>query len=210
MMSPRAEADDNSLELLVEAGRLDEAAEWCRRRLADSSHADHWLRQLGFVCFLNESNDAAYYEDAPRIFREIAERSLEDADAHFWLGYVRTIIESDHAGAEDSLSAALRVDPSHPYAHLVLSGIKQGADAVQELRCTLASQPGNLRAWRALAQELTRTGDYDGGRRALQQLVAAEPYVETRYGIMNAYVNEVLTGSAHASVWKREAEAQLQ
>lgn len=201
--------DEKRLEALVEAGRLEEAAELCRHHLADAPHADRWLRELGFVCFLNDANDTAYYEDAPRIFRELAQRSPESADAHFWLGYVRAIVESDKAGAEDSLNRALRLEPKHAYAYLVRSGLKEDAGAIHDLRLALDVQPGILRAWRTLAQALAQVGDRDGSRSALERLVSAEPYIETQYGIMNTYMNEVLTGSAHAASWKQEARDQL-
>ncbi len=207
--SPQMESDEKRLEALVDTGRFEEAAELCRLRLADAQHANRWLRELGFVCFLNDTNDTAYYEDAPRIFRELAQRSEESADAHFWLGYVRAIVESHRAAADESLTRALRLEPMHAYAHLVRAGLNQDSGAIHDLRLALDVQPGNLRAWRSLAQTLAQVGDRDGSRRSLERLVNAEPYIETQYGIMNTYMNEVLTGSAHAENWKQEARLQL-
>lgn len=205
--------DDESekfLERLVEAGRLQEAADLCRRHVSDRPEGVYWLRQLGFVCFLDDMNDAAYYRDAPRVFRELVQRVPASADAYFWLGYVQTIIEADDRGAEESLTAALRLDPGHPYAQLVLAGLTEGEGAISILRKVLVLQPGNLRAWRTLAQVLEQVGDDEGGRRALRHLVEVSPYIESKYGIMNGYTNMVLTGSVHAERWKQEAQKQLE
>lgn len=198
-----------TLSSLVESGRLEEAAQLCLQHLHDDGSQNYWLRQLGFVSFLDEGNQIAYYERAPQAFRDLAQRMPEDADAQFWLGYVRSIVENDSAGAELALWAATRLDPHHAYAHLAMAGLKAGRDAVSELKQTVSVQPGNLRAWRALAQQFEQLGERGAANQAWGELLRAAPQIETRYGIMNTYVNDVLTGASHAEKWRELARAKL-
>ncbi|WP_337172378.1 hypothetical protein [Gemmatimonas aurantiaca] len=204
------DSDEKAIEQLIEAEQFEKAETLCERRIAEAAMEEQrWRRQLGFVCFLDEQNDDAYYSRAPRIFRELVSQAPESADAHFWHGYLQNIIESDTRAARKSLREAIRLDPTLPYSHLVLAGLDDETDPASELETVLRVQPGNLRAWEQLAEVRLRAGDRRGGRHALQELINATPYIETAYGIMNTYMNAVLVGSAHAERMKRDAQDQL-
>lgn len=169
-----------------------------------------WKTQLGYTCFLNERDDAAWFERAPRHFDELAARRPHDANARFWKAYVATIALNAQETAREDLRTVLRQSPRHPYAALVLGGMGGDAnEAVRHVAASLAVIPNSVRALRDLARLLDALGRREEARRALAALMAVEPFVETRFGVMNPYANQVLTGAANAGTWTREAEAFL-
>lgn len=160
------------------------------------------------MLFLDERNEDAFF-GAPKVFDELIQRLPLDADAHFWRGYVKCIHGRDDDQAKKALHRALELDRNHAYAQLALSAYDSGLPRIKLLERLLNSQPGNLRALESLASTLRDTGDRGGSRLAYQRIIDIEPYVELRYGIMNKYINGVLTGSYWAERYKREAAEQL-
>jgi tetratricopeptide (TPR) repeat protein len=202
-------ADEAELEELIARARFVEAEAYCLERLAHGGDPAYWMTRQAYVCFLNDEDTAAYHDRAPGLFARLAEVQPDDASSLFWHGYLLLMVRHDERAASNRLREVLRLDPDHAYASLVLAGIAGAGDRLPLLRDVLRTQPGNVRALRELAIELERAGDAEGSRRAWSRLVSTDPLVETRLGIMNHYVNDVLTGSTRAMELRAEADARL-
>jgi cytochrome c-type biogenesis protein CcmH/NrfG len=191
--------DQRLLETLVNEGHYDDAVRLCQARTKTDPQRHFWEMQLAYVLFLNEHDDEAYYLQCPQAFEVAVQHAPADSDAHFWLGYVKLLVHHDTAAGREELARALALDGTHPYANLVLAGIQGGASAIPLLRQVLIRQPGNHRALRELAQNLAESGYTSESQAMSERLRNHHPYVEHGYGIMNGYINEVLTEASRPS-----------
>jgi tetratricopeptide (TPR) repeat protein len=77
------------------------------------------------------------------------------------------------------LTAAVRIDPSRPEAHVVGGGALQNLgrlpDAIQEYRLALGADPQYWNARYNLAKALEKAGDLNGAVKNLKQVIAAFP-----------------------------------
>jgi tetratricopeptide (TPR) repeat protein len=196
------------LEKFILSGEYDEAESFCLEKLKSGKDMAFWKTQLGYVYFLNEQDLDAYYDHAPTTFQSLVEEEPTNVNAHFWLGYLYAIVLQDFENAVRELRQALALDPNHAYANLVLS-----AYVVEErgtlLRKALEQQPNNLRALLQFAELLVTETQYESARELLNELIRADVYVEKDLGIINTYVNDVLTGSSRQLMLREEAVLKL-
>jgi tetratricopeptide (TPR) repeat protein len=193
----------------VAAGRYAEAEAHCVEMLGQQADWAFWKTQLGYVCFLNEQDDAARFVRAPRHFAELVTQRPLDGNALFWKAYLDHILLDNRELAADELRQVLRRSPDHPYAPLVLAGMSEDGEAVRLLESALHGTPNNFRALGQLGRLLHQRGRREDARAAYGTMLEGEPFVEARLGIMNPYANEVLTAAAHADAYRDEARRYL-
>jgi tetratricopeptide (TPR) repeat protein len=199
----------DSLAQLMSARDAATAERLCRRMIEEGHDWQFWKTQLGYVCFLNERDDEARFESALRHFEEISQRLPGDVTARTWHAYIRAILLDQQEAAAGELRTLLGQAPGHPYALIVLAGLENEVTAIPLLRAALHAQPNNVRALRELARIEFDQGRAASGSEALQTIVQAVPFRESRYGIMNLYINELLTQAEHADRLKAEASTLL-
>jgi lipopolysaccharide biosynthesis regulator YciM len=121
------------------------------------------------------------------------------------------IIERKHEDARREFEHCLAIKPDHAYAHMALSGLS-GDDRTEvkatHLKEVLKVQPNNARAQKEMAEIHLRAGEFEDAARLLKAVIENEPYLEDGCGIMNEYVNGVLTGALSSFV-KDEARELL-
>ena len=113
-----------------------------------------WETQIGYIYFLNEADDRAYYEQAPSTFEYLVARNPADTNTCFWLGYIFSIVLDDIDNSKQELTKVLELNPDHVYANLVLASHPDYEQSVELLRRALKQQPNNFRAFRQLANIL--------------------------------------------------------
>jgi len=195
------------LDKLVTLRDYDMAEAFCQSALIDDINTCFWKTQLGYVYFLNERNVNTHYNKTPAIFESLIEKYPDDINAHFWLGYIYNVILNDIENAKNELRIALKLSPVHPYANLVLAGLVEDAEGVELLRKVLTIQSANFRAIRQLADLLLQRHQKVLSRRTSESMLTNAPYIEQDYGIMNRYINDVLTGATHAQAWRVDVQA---
>ncbi len=198
-------------ERVIGSGDPARAEQFCSAMLgrADGEAWAFWKTQAGYACFLNEADDDARYDRAPAHFQELARRRPTDVNAWFWLGYLDDVLFCAPSAGE-RLRSALALAPEHPYASLALAGMNSAAESgIPLLQTVVRVQGNNVRATRELARLWMEQGDAARAERALRMLVSQPPFVERGYGIINGYMNGVLTGATHHPEWKDEAERTL-
>ncbi len=162
---------------------------------------------MRYVLFLNEEDDQSYYNDAPSVFEGLVAKYPEDANAHFWLGYIYNIILNDIVSAQKEMEKCLQLSEDFPYACVVLSGLVGDVDSIILLKRGLKRQPNNFRMLRQLAGILMREGRRSEAKEVLSIILDHRAYVETNYGIMNNYINDVLTAANHEITWRTECQS---
>lgn len=198
------------LEQLVREERFDEAADFCREDVRREQDPYLWKTQLGYVYFLNEGDDDAYHNKAPSIFEDLVHKYPLDTNSNFWLGYIYDIVCHDATESTKRLQEALRLEPGHPYANLVLAGIVSTRESYALLERALERQPNNIRALRQLSVAYLAINDVARVKNLLTRIISVEPYIENTYGIMNTYINDVLTGATHKEKWRTGALETLE
>lgn len=189
------------LDSFVSAGKFNKAEALCLSKLnPQAKDYTLWLTQLGYIYFLNEENTTAYYEKCLPVFIQLVEKDAQNEDALFWLAYLSYIIHHDTEGSKSKLHQLLRLNPAHSYANLVMAGFSDTPDQekLSYLYGVLKQQPNNLRAAKQSIEILLRYGKVDEARLLWRDLNGNEPYTETNYGIMNEYINGVLTAALHS------------
>jgi hypothetical protein len=200
-----------ALETLVNSGDFFGAEQFCTDLLAQSDAGSwkFWKTQVGYVCFLNEEDSEARYNRAPAHFEQLISRCPQDSNAWFWLGYLENVLFGEPSAAE-RLRTALALTPEHPYAALVLAGISPTVEfSIRLLQTVIRVQGNNTRALRELTRLWMVQENVVQAVHGLEKLVSEPPYIEHGYGIMNVYINDVLTGATHLPAWKAEAERML-
>ena len=132
-------------------------------------------------------------------------------NAHFWNGYIRIIVNFFYERGVEELRAALALDPDHPYANWIMEGrVDQFEWKENHLQRVLKRQPNNFRALLRLADLMLSVGRITEARHALEKITTEEPYIERDYGIMNKYINGVLTGAIWKQRLREEARTKLE
>lgn len=201
--------DYSELQRLVDEEDYTGAEAFCLAALDAGLDPQFGEIQLGYVYFLNDEDLEAHYVRTVEVFERLVQRQPEDENARFWLGYVFLIISNDLESSKTQLREALALKPTHSYANLVLAGLTSGEESIVLLRQALKEQPTNFRVLQQLAEILIREGRKDDAREVLRTMLAQPPYIEQGYGIMNRYMNDVLTGATHAELWRQEARSKL-
>jgi hypothetical protein len=185
---------DARLKLLMRQGHLSEAEDYCRSKDPDGTGAWGLLRAI--VCFLNEIDDPiGYYDRGPAALVSYLEANEGDVDARFWLAYWSLLARGWSEAPDLALVHLLEQQPQHAYANLILAAYRTDLAACFYLARALRGQPGNLRALLALARHEAGAGHKAEAVRRLRELTRTEPFEERGWGILNEYVNGVLTGS---------------
>ena len=169
-----------------------------------------WETQIGYIHFLNEADDRAYYEQAPSTFEYLVAKNPTDANARFWLGYISSIVLDDVDNSRQELTKVLELNPNHVYANLVLASYPDYEQSVELLRRALKQQPNNFRALRQLANILLASQQKAEAKELLRRMLTNEAYIDLKYGIMNEYINGVLTCATQQQELREEAKAQLE
>jgi tetratricopeptide (TPR) repeat protein len=201
--------DYHLLEELVNREEYDTAEQFCVEAAKGELDPQFWETQLGYLYFLNERDLESYYKKAPSMFERLVARNSDDANARFWLGYLYEIVLCDSQNALKHLREVLAKDADHPYANLVISGLCDSGESVTLLKRALTQQPTNFRVLRQLSDVLIASSNLEEGREVLRQIIEKKPYLERSYGIMNRYINDVLTGATHEVAWREQARTRL-
>jgi hypothetical protein len=125
--------------------------------------------------------------------RIVAERTLDDADAHATRAFLIAASSRDlalhrspipaaelHARAEQEAGLALREAPGHLLALAVRNWLLGDPVDLDQARATAAAHPEEWMAWLLVAKGLRERGSTDGLREAVQRaatLAAADPAV---------------------------------
>lgn len=207
-----SEFDYSKLENLIRAEDYKQAEVFCRAALAAGLDPLFWETQLGYIYFLNEKDVHAWYEQAPFTFESLVAKNPTDANAHFWLAYVYCIIciRDNIENSIQELRKVLALNPNHAYANLVLAGQPNYKQSAELLRQVLKQQPNNFRALRQLADVLLASKQKAEAKQLLEKMLTNEAYVEHQYGIMNEYINGVLTQATQQQELREEAKVQLE
>jgi tetratricopeptide (TPR) repeat protein len=134
----------------------------------------------------------------------------EDANAHFWLGYIDLIVLNDIDNARQQLREVLNLNLNHPYANLVLASMPNIENSPELLRRVLQQQPTNFRALRQMADFLLVSKQKSEALSFLRMILTQEAYIEQNYGIMNLYINDVLTGATNQQAFRECAKLKLE
>jgi hypothetical protein len=197
------------LEKLVEHESYDMAAELCLKAIRRGLDRQFWKTQLGYVHFLNECDIDAFYNKAPFVFLSLAEEYPHDDNIHFWLGYIYKITLHDSGHAQVELEKTLELNSGHPYANLALAGLIEDDRSAYLIQLTLRVQPYNFRAMHQLALLYMSNEKMREAESLLRSMIDNRAYIEQGYGIMNTYINGVLTGSAREKALQEEAHKLL-
>jgi tetratricopeptide (TPR) repeat protein len=196
---------DGTLRELLSGGRYAAAEQHCA---VQSSADPRWILWRSIVCFLNEKDLDAHYSRGPALLNRYLHAIPEDRDARFLAIYWRLL----NRGGSDSVSCLaefLAESPEHPYANLVLAANGPSEGARSHLERVLAMQPNNLRALLQLALVEEQAGQWEEARQLLLRTLVVTPYVEDTWGLLNSYVNAVLTGAEVAGELRARARRGL-
>ncbi len=207
------EPDDTLRKLLdlAEAEKYEAAIDYCFSVL-DEGDIDRgfWTLQIGLLYFLNYWNTGALFEEAPRFVEKAVWLSPHSPDAHFWFGWVSQIAFGDTLLARREYEECLELVPEHPYSHLALAGIGlPPSETKRHLERVLERQPENYRALMLYSAACADLGDIEAAQAALNRVLDCRPYVETGYGVMNHYINDVFNGSWRQDEIADEARKKL-
>jgi tetratricopeptide (TPR) repeat protein len=194
----------NKLIELVRLEKYYDAEILCRQLLLSEPDQKFWRTQIGYIYFLNEKNDQLYYSSAPSTFKSLVSDYPLDINSHFWLGYIFNIVTGDIEDAKNELKTSLSLDKYHPYANIVMSGLIGVPESIDLLRMALEVQPTNFRVLRQLANMLLQVGQDTEALKYFDVVLNSPAYIEENYGIMNRYINDVLTSATHEQLWRAE------
>jgi tetratricopeptide (TPR) repeat protein len=194
----------NKLIELVRLEKYYDAEILCRQLLLSEPDQKFWRTQIGYIYFLNEKNDQLYYSSAPSTFKSLVSDYPLDINSHFWLGYIFNIVTGDIEDAKNELKTSLSLDKYHPYANIVMSGLIGVPESIDLLRIALEVQPTNFRVLRQLANMLLQVGQDTEALKYFDVVLNSPAYIEENYGIMNRYINDVLTSATHEQLWRAE------
>jgi tetratricopeptide (TPR) repeat protein len=204
--------DEAALARLVHDDDYSDAIAYCEDALAKGASARFWRRQLAYCLFLDERGPVGnQWERAPAVFEELVGEEPDDPDLRFWRGYLLEVALAgyDELGMQE-LRRAFDLDPSHPYANLVLAAYEEPRDAVASLKRTLTSQPNNYRALRYLAEQLAKLGREAEARATLGLILQRPPFVDSAAPlVLREYVNSVLTGAYWAERTRSQVAQEL-
>ncbi|AFZ24215.1 hypothetical protein Cylst_1969 [Cylindrospermum stagnale PCC 7417] len=201
----------SELERLVSAEEYDKAEDFCLQVLNTGVESMFWQTQLGYIYFLNEQDIDGYYEKAPSIFQSLVTKYPDNINAHFWLGYIYSVVLNDLDKSILEFKKVLLLNPNHPYTNLVLAGYPdyENSEKQKFLSKALKQQPTNLRVLNEMSNLLFAVNQKPDAKKFLENILNYEGYVERDYGIMNQYINDVLTCATHQQNIRQEAKLKL-
>jgi tetratricopeptide (TPR) repeat protein len=136
----------------------------------------------------------------PELLNDLIILNPYDANRLFWFGYVEGILFNRIQKGIPYLLKAIAIQPELSYAHLVLAGYTDiPGEKLRLLEAVVQQHPTLLRALIEMAEILMILRQNDQAKSILEFILKTSPYIETEYGIMNNYINDVLTG---ATRWK--------
>jgi tetratricopeptide (TPR) repeat protein len=189
---------------MVQLENYHDAEILCRQLLLSGSDELFWKTQIGYIHFLNEKSDQSYYSSASSTFQSLVSDYPFDINSHFWLGYMFNIILGDIESAKTELNTCLLLDKHHPYANIVMSGLVEEPENIELLKVALEVQPTNFRVLRQLASMLLEINQHTEALKLFDVILNSPAYIEKDYGIMNRYINDVLTSANHEQLWRAE------
>jgi tetratricopeptide (TPR) repeat protein len=197
-----------TLQDLAEAGDFGAAIELCERLLEDRrDDRGFWKLQIALLYFLDEENRLRW-DQAPRYAGEAVYADPANPDAHFWYGYIKSMLQNDDEFGRRQFELCFDLHPQHAYAHLGMAVMNLPPEETKtHLDRVLEVQPANYRALLLLAKACQSMGREAEAQDALEALLRNRPYVEASCGIMNGYINTVLNQSTSAE--RRITEAQI-
>jgi len=195
-------------ETLIQDGKFREAAKLCNSAIGSGRDLMFWKTQLAYISFLNDEDDEARYITAPVLFTSLIEANPTDANCHFWLGYSTYILFNDKETAKSHIFKAKIIDPKFFYCDLVLAGFSETPrdKRLEYLENVLEQEPNLYSGLIEVSEALIELGQIERAKRRLTTLLNSPPYIEKTYGIMNDYINEVLTGAYYENNLKHKAE----
>jgi tetratricopeptide (TPR) repeat protein len=144
------------------------------------------------------------------LLTDLIEANPRDANSHFWFGYITYILFDNKETAKMHLQMAKTIEPKLFYSDLVLAGLSGNQqDEIAYLESVLEEKPNLYRGLEQLSDVLIQLGQYDNAKSRLRILLNSSPYHEKDYGLMNSYINDVLTGESHQWEFKRRAEMTI-
>lgn len=164
------------------------------------------------LLFLNDRDIEGPYQEPIRTFTSLTEEDTNDSNTHFWLGYFHESIDFDEERAKNELYKVLTLDEGHPYANLVLAGFSDDISLEERkkfLEKVLERQPLNYRALSQLMEIYVSLGDKTKARNVINIILNNSAYQEQNYGIMNSYINDVLTSAAHQQSLREKVMLEL-
>lgn len=200
----------SEIETFVNGGKFKDAIQLCESAITLGQNVEFWKTQLAYVCFLNEDNDEARYVTAHNLFISLTELNPLDANSHFWLGYITDIFFNNKESARSHLLEVKLIAPKFFYADLALAGLVENhPDNLEYLEAVLQQKPNLYRALLQMSELLIKAHQYDNARRTLNALLNSDPYLETEFGVMNKYMNDVFTCATHQEDFQNKCEAML-
>ncbi|HEX3052813.1 MAG TPA: hypothetical protein VHP83_19295 [Aggregatilineaceae bacterium] len=202
--------NSGSLASLVETGAYAEAIKLCRSAWAAGQDPKFWETQLGYVFFLDYESDEHWLYTVP-IFEALVAKDPSDVNARFWLGYTFNILSHNLERSRQELLQVLSRDPHHPYAHLKLAS---SADIdvsirIEHLRQVLSRQVVNIEAYSSIIDLLLKTKQYMEAKRLYEEFHHVPIFLETEYGIMNEYMNDVFNQVTREHELRHEVQQKL-
>lgn len=184
-----------NLEFLIQNHQYDKAIQLCEDEVVHTSNHSFWKTQLGYCHFLNTQNFESFYEKAPTTFLELVGEYPQDLNALFWLGYIQDIVLFDQESARATLAKVLTQKPEHPYANLVFASLEPIKSQIKHLLIVINVQPNNYRALSQLKSAYFQDGQHIKAKATSQQIQHVQVCIESTYGIMNTYINDVFIKS---------------
>ena len=199
------------LESLTQERKFNKATELAKVAISSGKDLEFWKTQLAYVSFLNEENVSDRYVVAPTVLTSLVETNPENANTHFWLGYITYILFGQLGIAKSHLNRAKEIEPKLFYADLVLAGLSENEDErLNLLETVIRGFPNLYRGLIDVARILIKVNQRDRAKIVLDKLLNSPPYVEKNYGVMNEYMNDVFTGATHQESIRKEAESEIE
>jgi pentatricopeptide repeat protein len=196
---------------LVEVDDYAEAVKLCRSAWAAGQDPKFWETQLGYVFFLDFKSDEHWLYTLS-IFEALVAKDPSDVNARFWLGYTYDILPPHNSErSKQELLQVLSLDPHHPYAHRLLASFADidVSIRIEHLRQVLDQQRVNIRAYSSLIDLLLKTKQYAEAKRLYEEFHHIPLFIETEYGIMNEYMNDVFNGRYQEDELRLEIQQKL-
>ena len=167
-----------------------------RRSALDGTEVAYWLLQGAFAWFLDK---AEWGFEGLEAFRTAQLAAPHDSFALFWFAYAEWALKGWTPASVGQFREAER-GLVRPYAALVLGrrhyGLKEFGIADSKFKEVLALVPNFLGAAFDLMRTCCGLGDVPRAVAAANVILAVSPFEETRFGVMNGYVNDVFTMSS--------------
>ncbi len=187
---------------------FDTGIEYCRAALEAGEDCHFWETQLGYLYFIHfQGEHNIGYPTS--IFETLVAKRPSDINARFWLGYISEIHFDSRDFCIDCMKSVLEHNPAHAYARLILSSYVDIGERIRLLENVIRLQKTNIRAYGELISARIENGERAEAKRMLEIVPTLIPFVERDYGIMNTYINDVITGATGHGKWVEEMQDLL-